>query len=235
MNKFAFIFARGGSKGLKKKNIRMFGGKPLIAHSIIQANECEVFDRVFVSTDDSEIADISALYGAEIIIRPDPFAADNSPEWMAWRHAIKYVEENFGAFKEFVSLPPTSPLRNKNDILDAINLMSLNAKADLCLAISKSSRNPSFNMVIKDEKDFLKLAAQTDTPITRRQDADPIFDITTVVYVSKTKFIKEKNGIFSGSVIGLEIPKERAVDIDDILDFEFAEFLYKKTNHGKKK
>jgi len=231
MNKFAFIFARGGSKGLKKKNIKIFGGKPLIAHTILQALDCQIFDKVFVSTDDNEIASISTSFGAEVIMRPDSLAQDNSPEWLSWRHAISYTEEHFGAFEKFISLPPTSPLRNKDDIMNAINHLNMNTKADLCLAISESSRNPSFNMVFKDEKDFLELATKTEKPIIRRQDAKPIFDITTVVYVAKTQYIMEKEGIFSGSVVGFEIPRERAVDIDDILDFQFAEFLYEQLNY----
>ena len=88
-------------------------------------------------------------------------------------------------------------------------------------------------MVIKNEQNFLELAHQTNDVINRRQDAPSIFDITTVVYAARTDFIKENNNIFAGTVIGFEIPKERAVDIDDILDFQFAEFLYNKFNHAK--
>jgi CMP-N-acetylneuraminic acid synthetase len=228
MSRFAFIFARGGSKGLNKKNIKSFAGKPLIAHSILQALECKIFEKVFVSTEDHEIAEISSAYGAEVIIRPDDLAEDDSPEWLAWRHAILYVEENYGAFEQFVSLPPTSPLRSKTDILDSIALLNKNPDADLCLSITKSSRNPFFNMVAKGDKNFLELAAKPEISITRRQDAPIVFDITTVAYIAKTNYVKQKEGIFSGSVVGYEVPKERSVDIDDILDFQFAEFLYEK-------
>ena len=228
MSRFAFIFARGGSKGLNKKNIKSFAGKPLIAHSILQALECKIFEKVFVSTEDHEIAEISSAYGAEVIIRPDDLAEDDSPEWLAWRHAILYVEENYGAFEQFVSLPPTSPLRSKTDILDSIALFNKNPDADLCLSITQSSRNPFFNMVAKGDKNFLELAAKPEISITRRQDAPIVFDITTVAYVAKTNYVKQKEGIFSGSVVGYEVPKERSVDIDDILDFQFAEFLYEK-------
>ena len=233
MNRFVFIFARGGSRGIEKKNIKSFGGKPLIAHSILQALKCEVFDRVFVSTEDKEIAKIASSYGADIIIRPDYLADDDSPEWLAWRHAIEHVEESFGSFNRFVSLPPTSPLRNSSDILNAIDLLDSNTSADLCLGICQSSKSPYFNMVIKNEQNYLELACQTNGVINRRQDAPPIFDITTVVYAASTDFIKKNNNIFAGTVIGFEIPKERAVDIDDILDFQFAEFLYNKINHVK--
>tara|TARA_B100000795_G_scaffold255993_1_gene228088 strand:- start:3746 stop:4447 length:702 start_codon:yes stop_codon:yes gene_type:complete len=233
MNRFAFIFARGGSKGIEKKNIKSFGGKPLIAHSILQALKSEAFDRVFVSTEDKEIAKIASSYGADIIIRPDYLADDDSPEWLAWKHAIDYVEENYGNFKRFVSLPATSPLRNSSDIINALDLLDANVSADLCLGICQSSKSPYFNMVIKNEQNFLELAHQTNDVINRRQDAPSIFDITTVVYAARTDFIKENNNIFAGTVIGFEIPKERAVDIDDILDFQFAEFLYNKFNHAK--
>ena len=114
MNKYAFIFARGGSKGLKKKNIRLFGGKPLIAHSIVQANECKIFDRVFVSTDDSEIADISASYGAEIIIS-NTFATN--------KHALSDAGEDH-LFEEYNSKAvqlaiEARELAKKDDILVA--------------------------------------------------------------------------------------------------------------------
>jgi N,N'-diacetyl-8-epilegionaminate cytidylyltransferase len=233
MNRHAFIFARGGSKGLKKKNIKIFGGKPLIAHSILQAHESQAFDKVFVSTENEEIASIAESYGAEIIIRPNYLANDDSPEWLAWQHAALEAEERFGRYEYFVSLPATSPLRNKDDILKAINHLDADKGADLCLGICQSSKSPYFNMVIQNKKNYLELAYQTTDVINRRQDAPPIYNITTVVYAAKTDFIKRNNNIFAGSVIGFEIPKERAVDIDDILDFQFAEFLYNKFNHAK--
>ena len=89
MKIFAFIFARGGSKGIPGKNIRNLGGKPLLAHSILMAQSIDKISRVFVSTDDQEIADIGAEYGAEIIERPPELAQDDSSEWLAWLHAIE--------------------------------------------------------------------------------------------------------------------------------------------------
>lgn len=234
MNKYAFIFARGGSKGLKKKNIKIFGGKPLIAHSIILALESNIFDKVFVSTEDDEIAKISSACGAEIIKRPNNLADDASPEWLAWQHAILQAEDRFGPFEYFVSLPATSPLRDIEDILKAVNHLDADKSADLCLGISQSNHSPFFNMVIKNENNYIDLAINNKDPINRRQDAPTIFNITTVVYAARTDFIKNSNNIFSGTVIGIEIPKERAVDIDDIIDFQFAEFLYNQSNHVKK-
>ena len=223
----AFIFARGGSKGIKKKNIKLFAGKPLIAHSIEQAVTSGIFDNIFVSTEDEEIAEISSSFGAGIINRPSTLAQDDSPEWLAWRHAVLYVEENFGLFDGFISLPPTSPLRNQADIHGAVNLFEQTEKADICLGISESSRNPYFNMVEKADDQSIALACKPSLPIFRRQDAPIIYDITTVIYAAAPSYIKNYDGIFAGSVIGYTIPRERAIDIDDILDFKFAEYLYK--------
>ena len=113
MKTYAFIFARGGSKGLPGKNIKMFAGKPMLAHSIEMAMNIDEIERVFVSTDDSEIADTALRWGAEVINRPGELAQDNSPEWLAWQHAIRTIRSAKGEPKidVFVSIPPTSPLR----------------------------------------------------------------------------------------------------------------------------
>ena len=92
MKNFAFIFARGGSKGLPGKNIKPLLGKPLIEYSIDIANSCTSIDKTFVSTDDNEIAKIAADAGAEVIFRPNELATDKSPDWLSWRHAIEWVE-----------------------------------------------------------------------------------------------------------------------------------------------
>jgi N-acylneuraminate cytidylyltransferase len=169
---------------------------------------------------------ISSSFGADIIHRPSALAQDDSSEWLAWRHAVLYVEKNFGLFDGFISLPPTSPLRNQADILGAVNLFEQTEKADICLGISESSRNPYFNMVEKSDDQSITLACKPTVPIIRRQDAPIIYDITTVIYAAAPSYIKNYDGIFAGSVIGYKIPKRRAIDIDDILDFKFAEFLY---------
>ena len=113
---FAFIFARGGSKGLINKNILPIGGVPLVGRSINIAKEIENIEKIFLSTDSNEIADIGSSFGAEIIPRPDYLSQDNSPEWEAWRHAINVVKDKYGSFDIFLSLPATSPLREIEDV-----------------------------------------------------------------------------------------------------------------------
>ena len=223
MRTFAFIFARGGSKGVPGKNIKEICGKPLIAYSIEIAKKIESIDKIFVSTEDDAIANVAKEFGADIIIRPHNLTQDDSPEWLAWQHAVNWLEEKGESFDIFISLPSTSPLRNKNDITQC--LASLNEKTDMVVGITEASRSPWFNMVQQDEDGFLKVLMGNEESYIRRQDTPAIFDMTTVAYVSRPKFIANFTGIFDGNVKGVEIPAERALDIDTELDFEFAEYL----------
>jgi len=224
MKTLAFIFARGGSKGLPRKNIKLLAGKPLIQYSIDLAGRTPGIGSIFVSTDDEEIATIAGDLGARIIPRPTHLATDTCSEWLAWRHAVEYVVDNYGVFDLFVSLPTTSPLRTVSDVTAAIALMSSN-KADVCIAVTPSNRNPYFNMVKKNQEGYVELVNKHENTLTRRQDAPAVFDITTAVYVTRPEFIMEKAHLFAGRVVSIEIPKIRAVDIDDEYDFLWAEML----------
>lgn len=219
-----FIFARGGSKGLPGKNIRPLNGKPLIQYSIEVAFKVSDIQQVFVSTDDAAIAEVALRCGAEVIKRPAELATDTCPEWMAWRHAVNYVSQHYGAFDRFVSLPPTSPLRAPNDVKAALELFNDN-NPDVCISITASGRSPFFNMVKRSASGCVEVVNALEGRITRRQDAPAVFDITTVVYATTPTFILEKEGLFDGKVMGIEIPKERAVDIDDIYDFMLADAI----------
>ena len=224
MKNFAFIFARGGSKGLPGKNIKALSGKPLIEYSISVAKGSPSIDEVFVSTDDPSIAEVSRRAGATIIERPLELANDTSPEWLAWRHAIDWVESNYEKFQYFVSLPATSPLRETCDVEGAIAKLK-NSHADICISVTPASRSPYFNMVKLLDDATCDLVIRPDGVLTRRQDAPDIFDITTVVYVTTPKFIRNNDNLFSGTVTSIVVPKERAIDIDDIYDFKLAEAL----------
>ncbi len=224
MKVYAFIFARGGSKGLPRKNIKLLAGKPLIAYAIESALASPSIDNVFVSTDDREIERVAVQYGAEVIIRPKELATDQSPEWLSWQHAINWVVAKFGEFDCFLSLPATSPLRAVCDIENAVTILS-NGGIDVCISITNSSRSPYFNMVTEDKDGSYAICLSNKDRITRRQDSPEVYDITTVVYAAKPQFILNHEGIFSGRVGAVKIPKYRAVDIDDIYDFHFAETL----------
>ncbi|MEZ4233137.1 MAG: acylneuraminate cytidylyltransferase family protein [Polyangiaceae bacterium] len=224
MRAFCFIFARGGSKGLPGKNVRPLAGKPLIAHSIEVAHQVPELERVFVSTEDAEIAAVAREYGATVIDRPAELAEDTSPEWLAWRHAIEWVRTNVGDFDEIVSLPATSPLRSVEDV-QAVIQTRRERGADVCMTVTPSSTNPYFTMVTLDEQQAASLVLTTDRAIERRQDAPAVYDITAVAYVMTPEFVMSQPGMFSGHVVAVSVPKQRAVDIDDIYDFKLAEVL----------
>ena len=231
MKSYAFIFARGGSKGLPGKNIKTLLGKPLLQYSIDIALKISDIDKVFVSTDNLDIAKIASSSGAIVIDRPNEIAQDDTPEWQAWKHAIGWVRKHYGDFEEFISLPATSPLRSVRDVRSAI-LKRLNVGADICIAVTPASRNPYFNIVKKSGNNLVELVNKPLNSISRRQDAPEVFDITTVVYVANVKFIMNNASIFDGTVTSIEVPKHRAIDIDDIYDFNFAESILKNTFNG---
>ena len=166
MKNFAFIFARGGSKGLPGKNVKHLAGKPLLQYSIETAQNSPSIDKVFVSTDDDDIANVALESGAILIKRPKELATDTSPEWLSWRHAVKWAEDNYGQFNGFVSLPATSPLRSVEDVEAAIKKRS-NIAADICISVTPSSRSPYFNMVKENEDGVVELVNKLECEIGR--------------------------------------------------------------------
>ncbi|WP_433640185.1 cytidylyltransferase domain-containing protein [Kluyvera georgiana] len=227
----AFIFARGGSKGLPGKNIKPLNNKPLLQYSIDTAKQCPSINAIYVSTDDDEIARVAEENGATVIRRPNELASDTSSEWLAWRHAIEWVKKRDGEFDEFVTLPATSPLRSVEDVERAI-AKRVNSNADICISVTPASRSPYFNMVKFVDDDYVRLVEEPAGEVQRRQDAPPVYDITTVVYATTPQFVLNNYGLFSGRVTSIIVPKERAVDIDDIYDFYMAEILLREMKNG---
>ena len=209
-NNIAFVFARGGSKGLPRKNLLELGGKPLIAWSIESALSLSSIRRVVVSTDDREIAEVSRSYGAEVpFIRPDYLAQDNSPEWDSWIHALEYIKAEEGRLPDsMISLPATSPLRSHEDVQKCIDLF-YRRSADIVITVTDSHRNPYFNMVTCKEDGYSELICKPDNPIYRRQDSPKVYDMTTVAYFADPKFIISNRYIFHGRVSSVHIPIER--------------------------
>ena len=224
MKLFSFIFARGGSKGIKNKNITKINGKPLIFYSISLAKKISG-KNVYVSTDSLSIKRISEKYGASVIMRPKSISKDKSLEIFAWKHAINYLNQRNIFFDIFLSLPTTSPLRNLYDIKKAISLLK---KCDLVVTGSVSKRSPWFNMVQVNKDLNVELLVKNKKKITRRQDVPKTYDLTTVADVAKASYRLGAKGIFDGKVKLSEIPVDRALDIDDKFDLKIAKLLMKK-------
>ena len=218
----AFIFARGGSKGLPRKNILPLDGLPLFVHGIRIARQIKYIEKIFVSTDCSEISDIALSAGVEVIVRPPELATDNSPEWLSWKHAIEWVRELYGDFDIFLSLPPTAPLRKREDVENC--LAALQPGVDAVITMTPAHRSPWFNMCVKGTSDYITLV-NTDKKIQRRQDAPLCYDITTVAYAANVNFVRNSESIWDGNVVGVEVPIERSLDIDTAYDYSIAQFL----------
>jgi N-acylneuraminate cytidylyltransferase len=222
----AAIFARGGSKGVPRKNVKMLAGRPLVGWSIEAARAVSRVSRVVVSTDDPEIAEVARACGAEVpFMRPAALATDAASEWLAWQHLIAHVGGGFGGDDDtMLSVPTTSPLRDVADLdacLDALE----RAQADVAITVTPASRHPAFNMVTRDEDGWAALGMRLDPPVVRRQDAPAMFDITTVAYAARASFIRRAGGVFEGRVATAVVPVERAIDIDTEHDWAIAECL----------
>jgi N-acylneuraminate cytidylyltransferase len=225
----ALICARGGSKGLPGKNIRPLAGRPLIAWAITQARAVSRIGRIIVSTDSEEIAAVARAAGAEVpFMRPPQLARDDSPEWLAWRHALNHLREARGAYPDvLIAVPATAPLRAVTDLERCLDEYSKGG-ADVVITVTEARRNPYFSMVKRDTDGTVSLVIPPNGAVFRRQDAPVVYDITPVAYVTSPEFVMTRNGLFEGRVRAVEVPPERAVDIDTLLDFTVAECLLTK-------
>jgi len=219
----AFIFARGGSKGVKDKNIRPVAGKPLLAYSIESALSSECIASVVVSTDSERIAAVATRYGAEVLTRPADLAADRSPELLAWKHAIASYRERLSATSTFISLPATSPLRATADI-DAAIAKFQQGGCDILFGITAAHRNPYLNMV-RIGADGLLEVVNSGSQAVRRQDVPEVYDVTTCVYVGDVGYINACEKLMQGRVGYIEIPTERSLDIDTEFDLYLADLI----------
>lgn len=227
MKVFCFIFARSGSKRLKNKNLKLVGSRPLIWHSYNIAKKSKLINKIFVSTDCAKIKFFAKKKNLNIINRPKLLATDRSNELLSWQHAIKFAKKKFGKFDIFLSIPTTSPLRTVNDINRIIKALN---NFDLSIGITKSIKNPFFNMVKVDKKNICKTLFPKQN-FFRNQDAPEVFDITTIGYAACPEYIvslKKSDNLFAGRVIGTKISRINSIDIDDKYDLELANYYFKK-------
>lgn len=220
------ILARGGSKGLPGKNVRLLAGKPLIAHAIDQAKAAGLFDSIVVSSDDEAALAIAERWGVDLAVRrPDELATDGASKLAGIRHAVLEAEKNTGAkFVTIVDIDVTSPLRNVADILGAIELFERSGVTNVITG-APARRNPYFNLVERRKDGSVGLSKPTSPRIERRQDAPDCFDMNAAIYVWKRDVFMDRADVFYADTQIFEMPEERSHDIDSLLDFEFVELL----------
>lgn len=221
------IAARGGSKGVKNKNIRKIDGVPLITISIQQAKAWGRAERIVVTTDSPEIAEVAKEAGAEVpFLRPPELATDEIGKIPALRHALSESERHFGkTFSTIVDLDPTAPIRKIEDIENSYQLLK-DRKCKTVFSAVLAHKSPYFNMVEIDSKGFAQLSKVAGT-ISRRQDAPKVYSMNASIYVYQREYLidpKTVSAISSQSVV-YEMEEVSGVDIDREIDFKFLEFL----------
>lgn len=226
MKTVAIIPARGGSKGLKRKNILPLLKIPLIAYSIKSGINSTNIDMVIVSTEDEEIARVSKEAGADVpFMRPFELAADDTPTLDVLKYTIEMLEERLGErIDNIVLLQPTSPLRNDLHIDEAFKIFLNNGRKPV-VSVTEAKTHP--NMVKKIENNQLVNFLETGETVTRRQDLTKVYELNGAIYITTRDIIMNENRIYGDEVYPYQMEKKYSVDIDDRFDFLLAELLMK--------
>lgn len=226
MSRLCTVCVRGGSKGVKGKNIRPLLGKPLIAHTIAQAKMTGLFEAVAVSSDSSEILDVAAQWGADVLVRrPDELAGDTAPKVPAILHCLQDAERQLGhTFPVFADLDATSPLRLPEDVVGAVRLLEEKGVSSVITGCP-ARRSPYFNLVELNGGGFVRLSKTLPQAVTRRQDSPRCFDMNASIYVWRTEVFRTAPAVFYDDTLLFEMPEDRSQDIDSELDFEIVRLL----------
>jgi N-acylneuraminate cytidylyltransferase len=221
----AVIPARGGSKGLKGKNIREFAGIPLIAHSIRLAALCPEITRSIVSTDSPEIASVARSHGAHVpFLRPQELAQDASPMWPTLQHALRSMEElDKTRYESILLLDPTSPGRIPPDVTNAAAILDADPSANGVIAVSEPNFIPRWDCVV-EQNGYIAQAFECDYDC--RQDVPVAYRVNALLYLWRRDFLMsnaETPAIDSAHYRLLKVPEMRAIHIDELVDFQIAE------------
>jgi CMP-N,N'-diacetyllegionaminic acid synthase len=225
------ICARGGSKGVENKNIKLLNGQPLISYTIEQAKQTGLFDHIVISTDSDEVASVAQQCGAEVFFkRNEQMASDTAGKLDAIRDAFVRSEAHYGKQYEYlIDLDATAPLRTVEDITASLAQLQKDDNDNLITAMP-SRRSPYFNLIEVDNTGKVALSKKLDSSVIRRQDAPKSYDMNASIYIWKREAILNKSTLFLPNTGLYVMPEERSIDIDTELDFEFVEFLMRKNN-----
>lgn len=223
----ATICARGGSKGIKNKNIKPLLGLPLIAHTILQAQRLGWLDRIVVSTDSKDIKSVVEEFGLVVpFLRPHELATDTAPKLPAVIHAVVTAEKFWSEEYDIVlDLDPTNPLREDSDIVGVLDALIKTPDARASFSVTNAYKNPYMNMIEPDKNGYAKVVKKAPKPILRRQDAPPVFEVVASVYAIVRKELEKITYFPTKRNVYYLMPEERALDIDSEFDFEITELL----------
>ena len=226
LKSICFIGARGGSKGVRGKNIRRMGNMPLIAHTIKTSLESGIFKHVIVSTENNEIARIAKKYGAEVpFVRPKKLATDTAGMVDVMVHGINELKEQGYNFDILVNRDCTVPFMRNIDVKGAITLLN-RKKCDAVYGVYKQHFNPYFNMMEMNSNGFLKLSKKMKERPKSRQESPIVYQLNGLFVYDVEKLLKYKTAILPKS-LPYEIPLESGLMIDTELEFKIAEMMLK--------
>jgi CMP-N,N'-diacetyllegionaminic acid synthase len=227
----AIIPARGGSKGLPRKNILPLGGEPLVTYTIEAAKGCSSIDRVILSTDSLEIANIGKQLGVEVpFIRPSELATDTAHPYQVLQHAVEYLKNTEDYIPDIIiTLQPTSPLRTSNHIEALINVLQSNRELDSAISICETPFSPYWMFTINHEVLRPFVDDKKDYSLTRRQDLNKVYKPNGAVYATRYELLIEQNIIFSAFASGktgyIIMDPISSLDIDTQIDFNIVESI----------
>lgn len=215
------IPARGGSKGVPRKNIRPLAGKPLIAWTIAQAQASRYLDRTIVSTEDEEIAAVARRHGGDVpFLRPVELARDDTPSIAPVLHAIGILR----SYDFIVLLQDTSPFRTAEDIDGAI-AHGIDHGADSCVSVTEAAASPYWMYRLRDDGTMTPILERPREKAYQRQKLPKIYQLNGAVYVASREFLLREKAFVSADTLGCVMPGERSFDIDTMMDFRIAEAL----------
>lgn len=230
------IPARGGSKGLPGKNIRMMNGKPLISWTIQTALQAAkaVDGRVIVSTDDKTIADTAVSAGAEIpFLRPAHLAEDTSTSVDVVLHALDFLQHRGETFDYVCMLEATSPQRDDKDVLSALNILMRSKRGQSIVGVCRSeSGHPSFLALMNEETHEIGPYEGEQFIFKRRQEIDDVYFFEGSMYISRVDTFRNRKSYYHENTLGYEMPKWKSFEVDDIIDFIIIERLMKAREEG---
>ena len=229
MKVLGIIPARGGSKGVPRKNIKLLAGKPLLAYTAESALRAKLLSKIVLSTEDAEIAEVGKSLGLEVpFLRPAELAVDTAPTLPVVLHAIDYLEKIGEKFDAICLLQPTNPLRRAEDIDNCIKLLEKSG-ADSVISVLQVPHeyNPKW-IYWQNETGELILTTGESEPIPRRQDLPPAFHREGSVYLTKIEALRKYGNLYGKTVRGYEIQPQNSVNIDTFEDWNLAENLLAK-------
>jgi CMP-N-acetylneuraminic acid synthetase len=222
----SIIPARGGSKGLPRKNIALLRGKPLIAYSIESALGSRLVERVVVSTEDAKISEISKRYGSEVLDRPEELARDDSPTISAVIHALQKLEAEGSLPEVVILLQPTTPLRTSQDIDAAVELF-LKSDCESVVSVCEMAHSPYWSF--EEKNGYLSPLFGEDCLRKRRQDLPRVYMPNGALFISRPDTLYKVRSFYSHWTVAYIMPPERSIDIDSEIDLIKAEMLLTKS------